>query len=182
MTVKSSMCLRASSIWKPAGEAVHRSTTLGAAYYTPVAYVCKPATCASPGGDERLYVVVADDLGDWQRHELSPLGRKLVEDEDIEVVTGAMAAAAGRLRLFRAVLACCIDVGPLEGDAAEIAETGRMRHRNRGAAITRSIPACGGNRQHCRGMATLPRSTPACAVEPHHFTVRNPLFDLSQIE
>ena len=83
-----------------------------------------------------VYMVAADDFWDWEWNEVSPIGRKLLDDVDLETFEGAMLDALSDFQrqsgpieeiiaIFRQALACFVDVGPLEGNEAAMAETER---------------------------------------------------------
>ena len=86
-----------------------------------------------------LYIIAADDYWDWERHEVSPLGRRFLDAVELRTVEWAIRdvlagyerecgsgpdyerAVAG----FRAALGCMVDVGPFVGDQGAMAETER---------------------------------------------------------
>ena len=82
------------------------------------------------------YLVSADDLWDWERGEVSPLGRRLLSEEAQQEfsdnVTGEirfLAAAfegdllSASLYMMRRRLACYVNIGPLKEDADAIKAT-----------------------------------------------------------
>ncbi len=84
------------------------------------------------------YLVSADDLWDWERAEVTALGRRLMDAAELEEFTanvtgelrfladafeGELLSAA--LYMMRRRLACHVNIGPLKEDAAAISETKR---------------------------------------------------------
>lgn len=84
------------------------------------------------------YLVSADDLWDWERGEVSTLARRLLDENELEEftdnVTGELRFLAdsfesgdllsASLYMMRR-LACHVNIGPLQEDAAAISETKR---------------------------------------------------------
>ena len=82
------------------------------------------------------YLVSADDLWDWERGEVSPLARRLMDDDEQQEfsdnVTGEIRFLADAfegellsafLYMMRRRLACYVNIGPLKEDADAIKAT-----------------------------------------------------------
>ena len=82
------------------------------------------------------YLVSADDLWDWERGEVSPLARRLMDDDEQQEfsdnVTGEIRFLAdafegdllsASLYMMRRRLACYVNIGPLKEDADAIKAT-----------------------------------------------------------
>ena len=99
----------------------------------------KPAE--KPPKSRSIYVVSADDLWDWQLMEVTALARRLLDEEELTVFSGAVTDVIRQhfdyyedneechraLGWFRLALSCIVDIGPLEEDADAMNETKRRQ-------------------------------------------------------
>ena len=99
----------------------------------------KPAE--KPPKSRSIYVVSADDLWDWQLMEVTALARRLLDEEELTVFSGAVTDVIRQhfdyyedddechraLGWFRLALSCIVDIGPLEEEADAMKETERRR-------------------------------------------------------
>ncbi|MDE0463342.1 MAG: hypothetical protein OXH93_13080 [Caldilineaceae bacterium] len=112
------------------------------AFASVSAALTKSRPAEKPLESRPIYVVSADDLWDWQLMEVTALARRLLDEEELTVFSGAVTDVIRQhfnyyeddekcreaLGWFRLALSCIVDIGPLEKDADAMNETER-RHQ-----------------------------------------------------
>lgn len=109
------------------------------AFASVSAALTKSKPAEKPPESRPIYVVSADDLWDWQLMEVTALARRLLDEEELTVFSGAVTDVIRQhfnyyeddekcreaLGWFRLALSCIVDIGPLEKDADAMNETDR---------------------------------------------------------
>ena len=109
------------------------------AFASVSAALTKSKPAEKPPESRPIYVVSADDLWDWQLMEVTALARRLLDEEELTVFSGAVTNVIRQhfeyyeedekcreaLGWFRLALSCIVDIGPLEKDADAMNETER---------------------------------------------------------
>ncbi|MDE0143472.1 MAG: hypothetical protein OXI80_08200 [Caldilineaceae bacterium] len=112
------------------------------AFASVSAALTKSRPAEKPPESRPIYVVSADDLWDWQLMEVTALARRLLDEDELTVFSGAVTDVIRQhfnyyeddekcreaLGWFRLALSCIVDIGPLEKDADAMNETER-RHK-----------------------------------------------------
>ena len=112
------------------------------AFASVSAALTKSKPAEKPPENRPIYVVSADDLWDWQLMEVTALARRLLDEEELTVFSGAVTDVIRQhfdyyedeeecqraLGWFRLALSCIVDIGPLEKDVDAMNETVR-RHQ-----------------------------------------------------
>lgn len=112
------------------------------AFASVSAALTKSKPAEKPPENRPIYVVSADDLWDWQLMEVTALARRLLDEEELTVFSGAVTNVIRQhfnyyeddekcreaLGWFRLALSCIVDIGPLEKNADAMNETER-RHK-----------------------------------------------------
>jgi len=109
------------------------------AFASVSAALTKSRPAEKPPERRPIYVVSADDLWDWQLMEVTALARRLLDEDELTVFSGAVTDVIRQhfdyyeddekcreaLGWFRLALSCIVDIGPLEKDADAMNETER---------------------------------------------------------
>ncbi|MXY92314.1 MAG: hypothetical protein F4047_03020 [Caldilineaceae bacterium SB0670_bin_27] len=109
------------------------------AFASVSAALTKSRPAEKPPESRPIYVVSADDLWDWQLMEVTALARRLLDEDELTVFSGAVTNVIRQhfnyyeddekcreaLGWFRLALSCIVDIGPLEKNADAMNETER---------------------------------------------------------